>query len=571
MTRFFISADGNDGNSGLVYSQPVRSSARLGALIDGDNNVPHQVCFAGNFDRDWAPAGSGEFFRFDQTRAAGIRLSATAVVTGQDLPLPLFCDYDRYTDPARAVQVGATPVWEIAGAVPANSNRVRRVWACDYKSPSITADGLKLCELWESGCADLNYAQCYANLGTQPDFNWTQYGASGLPGTSLFIRCASNPISLYGGITVLTDFSYSLMTLAQDGWSVDPDLTFQGGGYGTVILRSCSDARFEAALRGWHFYTSALLILDNGHNMTTRNLTLAPQIDCAVRALPFFCDGNNPGHDMGGHHGIIVTSNADLDGLRLLAQASNGRPTRIADCVHGGIGNYIPLAGKAHRNICVERNVAFDFSNVMYGRAFAFAAGDAQLQNLDLGGVVTNQPTCSQVAGRDVRLAGITFSAGKPDAGVIHMRFGGTRDATDTAAGLSLYTTTFGGSAVDLNNVTITDCTFDGCLAGGVLLSQFDAAVPYKGSVTVANCTFIAPANAAASSFGGAIYAVQHDMAGPQPEQMISYAGNTAVGYTMGRRFVGGTPTVNGVFRLDSTDFMPVAQDSGWTFLDQRP
>ncbi|MDB5803064.1 MAG: hypothetical protein JWN73_386 [Betaproteobacteria bacterium] len=569
MTRYFISPEGSDGNSGLGWQQPVRSRARLAALIDGDNNVPHQVCFAGNFDRDWAPPGSIEFFRFDQTRAAGIRLSATAVVTGQDVPLPVFCDYDRYTNPARAVRVGASNVWEIAGAVPTNANRVRRLWGCDYKSPAIGAQALKLYELWESGCAGLDYAQCHAHLGARPDYNWTQYNAAGALGTSLYIACPENPISFYGGITVLTDLSYALMVLAQDGWTVDPELTFRGGGYGTVILRSCSDARFEAALHGWHFYTAALMISDNGHNITSRNLTLAPDIDCAVNALPFFCDDANPGHNMAGHHGILITADADLDGLLIAGQASNGRQTRIADCMHAGIGNYIPLSGRMHRNLRVERNAAFDFGNVIYGRAFGFVGPDTQVQSLELGGIVTRQPTCSQASGRDIRFAGLTFSACKPDAGLLTLRFGGTRNTTDTASAISLYTTNFGGSAIDLDNVSVTDCTFDGCLTCGLQISQFDPAVPFKGSVNISGCTFIAPTNPAAhrlaSRVAGSTYAVAHNMATPQPEQQIRYANNTAIGYTMGRRFVGGPPHVNGVFRLDSEDFMPAGRNVGWT------
>jgi len=113
------------------------------------------------------------------------------------------------------------------------------------------------------------------------------------------------------------------------------------------------------------------------------------------------------------------------------------------------------------------------------------------------------------------------------------------------------------------------DCTFDGCLSAGLQLSQFDATVPYTGNVVVAGCRFIAPPNDAANKFGGSIYAVEHNMATSQPEQLVSYFGNTAIGYDKGRRFVNGL--VNGVFDLNSTGFMPQMQNFGWKLFDQLP
>jgi len=84
------------------------------------------------------------------------------------------------------------------------------------------------------------------------------------------------------------------------------------------------------------------------------------------------------------------------------------------------------------------------------------------------------------------------------------------------------------------------------------------------------HCRFIAPADPGASRFGGATYAVQHDVIDAQPEQVICYYGNTAIGYTQGRRFVGGG-VANGVYPLDSTAFMPETQNGGWKLFDQRP
>ena len=49
-----------------------------------------------------------------------------------------------------------------------------------------------------------------------------------------------------------------------------------------------------------------------------------------------------------------------------------------------------------------------------------------------------------------------------------------------------------------------------------------------------------------------------------------NYFGNTAVGYTLGRRFVGGG-VANGVFPLTGTTFMPVTQNAGWKLFNERP
>jgi len=570
MTTFYIGPDGNDASSGTSRANRIKTRSRLEALInDPSFTPPFEVCFEGNFDRDWAPPGWFELFRFDQARAAGIHLRATAVAMADAaIPLPIFCDYHRFITPAQAVQVGSTPIWEIANILPAG-NRVRRAFGCDYKSGSVSAEGLKFFEVWESGGASL--AQCYANLGTHPDFNWTQYDTAGNLGTSLFIYSPVNPIALYGGITVVSDLSYALMVMQQDGWTVDPDLVFQGGGYAAVILKSCANARFEGQVRGWHFYTSGLLVIDDGTAKSTQNLTLAPLMDTAVRSLPFY--STDSAHQMGGHHGIVISDTADVNGMTVLAKASNGRPTRIADCLHGGIGNAPPLAGKMHRNIVVEREVAFDFRNVIYGRAYALVGLDTQVENVQVGGIITNQPTSSQLGGKSIRCIGGTCSAGKPDGGLIALRFGGTTNKADTAQGFSFYTS----AQSDVNDVAVIDWTFDGCMSGGIAFNQGAATQTYRGSVAVAGCTFIAPCQPGASHFppdafppaNGAIYAVSHNLFNVQPEQVISYYGNTAIGYTQGRRFVSGV--ANGVFPLDSPSFMPTGRNAGWKLLPQRP
>jgi len=567
MTTFYIGPDGNDANTGLSRVERIKTSARLDVLIDS-HAPPHRVCFEGNFDRDWAPGPwDTTLFSFGRPNAQDIQLTATAVILNDSsIPLPLFCDYHRFVTPIQAVQVGSTPVWQISGILPAG-NHARRIFACDYKS--VSASSLPLFELWESGGALAS--QWYDKLGTRPDFNWTQYDQSGNLTTSLFIYCPVNPIELYGGITMVSDLSYSLLLMKQDGWIVDPDLTFQGGGYASVALQACQDAVFEGHIRGWHFYTNGLFITADGTGKSTKNLTLAPLIDTAVRALPFFSEDGN--HQMGGHHGILIDYSVDLDGLTVSAQASNGRPTRISDCLHAGIGNYAPTAGKMHRNITVERNVAFDFRNVIYGRAYGLLGLDTQVENVMVGGVIANQPTRSQLGGKNIRCIGGMHTAGKRDGGVIEGRFGGSRDATGTASGFAFFTT----DAVDVNNIAVVDWTFDGCVGGGIEFDQFGPAQTYRGNIEVSGCTFIASCDPDANRFpsngfppgSGDLYALSHNFANTQPEQVIRYFGNTAVGYTKGKRFVGGG-VANGVFELDTPAFMPDAQNAGWKLFDQR-
>jgi len=493
---------------------------------------------------------------------------------------------------------GSSTIWKlpnvVAAGVAGDRRQVRRVFACDYKA--LDGDAFKYHELWESGGA---IADCRNNLGTRADYSWTQFDASGLLTTDLFIYCAANPITLYGGLSLLTTEMGPLLRFETDGWIVDPELTFQGGGLECVHICGCHDALFEGAVRGWQFYSAAIAIFENHQfggdpNKANQNITISPWIDAAVVGLPFFSEdtgtdsnGNRTGHPMGGHEGISVTNGTVVTNLVVRGRASNGRPSRIYDCVHAGMAAVGLPGGKAINGINVGPGIHFDNTNTLYGRAFGIIGTQDLLRNVKVEGcLITNQPTLCELGGRDIQLIGCQFLAGKLDGGSItsnvfnnqdadrlHWRFGtGDRNTYDTSYAVSCGV--FNG--LDVNNITISNCVFNGYYSGGLNFGTTNAGQGFGGMVVVSGCTFIAPAGPNATTFRvlgentQMPYAVEHNFADTQPESLIRYFNNTAVGYTMARRFVASIP-FSAVIGLTSSDFLPLAQNLGWRFIDSFP
>lgn len=610
-TRFqlFIGADGDDSKDGLSRANRIQTQHRLNQIMAANaaNGKPYQLCLEGNFDHDWmALSGNNLGFCFnfniagygnDKTapwqNVTGLRLSATAIVTppgpGEPaIPLPLLCDYKRFTVASALTEV-ATNIWQLPGVVASSANRARRVFACDYEA--LDDDDFKYHEIWESGGTGPN--DFYNNLGSAPGYDWTQCDATGTLTASLFIYCTENPIDRFGALTVATDETGTLLRFETDGWIVDPELTLQGGGANVMQIAGCHGALFEAAIRGWHFYTGAIYIFQNtlyggDPDKDNQDIVISPCIDAAVVGLPFY-SADNDGHQMGGHEGIGISNLAGLNGLRIQGIASNGRPSRIDDLLHAGIATTCDPAGKLITNLLVEPGISFDFTNVIYGRAFSLLGQATTLRNVRVeGGLITNQPTSSEFGGRDIKIAGATFLAGKLDGGAIMSnifsdkahaeltwRFGSStgtpsNNTYDTSNAVSVFTDSKTDANVDVYNVTISNCVFNGYYSGGLNFATTAATETFQGAVVVSGCTFIAPAGPNATIAGlptATTYAVEHTFATAYPEKAMRYFNNTAVGYTNARRFVNTQP-FNNTVGLTSTDFLPLTQNMGWRFID---
>lgn len=348
-------------------------------------------------------------------------------------------------------------------------------------------------ELWEGGTTggSTNFNTVYPNLGAY-QHDWTQYDATGTLTTNLYIASNIDPVLRWGTITYVTDEKTALCLLPTlQNWYFSPDVTFRGCGSVSVAINGGTNNTWASAIIGGNLYGNGLTIDSN-----TAGLLIYPYIDQQVRALPFY-SATNSGHSVGSNEAITVKGTCDFaaatigNGLTIKGSAvtlANGKPRYpwIADFQHAGMNQLAPTTTQVHQYITIEDGVHFDGSNVMYGRAFAFAGTTANVLNNFVGAIIsTNFPTHSQPCGTNFTVYGGLYT-GKPSIGDGYvLRWGGTTNKAGTGKALAIYTatgTSLGNGIVADNTTLNPDGMIDVSEFNSVAIS---AAVTISGNVAI--------------------------------------------------------------------------------------
>jgi hypothetical protein len=591
--NLYFGAGGTAGGAATSFATRTSSLTQLKAVMLAGVTSADDVILWGEglicreTHSSWAAVG-GNVMGITSAECVGrsLRIASYSTVDGAQTPLTLTDFYlvgtstGSWTDTGTTTTKG-TKIWVSTSALTGMTNGVGRVWGANYKTDA----AFNTKELWEGGnsySATLG-AAIHQNLDIVPGADragscWTCYNSSGVISTSLYIACAVNPYTAFGQITLLTRGSAAVFNFnGLPSVSVDPEVTAMGGGSYGVYLNGCGGAAFpsvvEAAVLCSHPYGKPIYIAG-----ATVNLYISPYVDPLYDSvMPYYPSGGTA-HDTGGNQiGISAGSSFSaatgwpeaglIPGIVFKGKASNGRASRIVDLIHGGIAEDPPSVAGTHKFFRIEDGIEFDFSNVRYGRAFAFVGAT----DMDVGAIkVTAQRTYSQYTGVAVarfRLRGAKFKSADNVGNLISKGtpWGAGADKRGTSGSLAVYSNSGGYVTGEL---LIEDCEFD-CQDGGITFSVFGSTA-WQGKGRVMNSVFRRAAkltnnNSPVSSADGFLGAINTTSPAALPDN-LEFINCVAIGFGAAPFWYASSSPSSSV--AQAIDSITVGVNTGWIHFD---